>query len=108
MEFGNQYIRCEICGDAGHIARDCPNRNDKRRLEEHRRMNDEYTSFMSDLESGRVLGREAEETRFVGNGSQQQQQQQQQQQWQQPMNYYGYGQPMYGTMYGQQWMQGGY
>ena len=24
------------------------------------------------------------------------------------MNYYGYGQPMYGTMYGQQWMQGGY
>ena len=61
MEFGNGDIRCEICGDAGHIARDCPNRNDKRRLEEHRRMNEEYTSFISDLESGKVLGGEAEE-----------------------------------------------
>lgn len=37
------------------IARDCPNRNDKRRIMEYKRMNDEYISFMDDLGAGKVL-----------------------------------------------------
>lgn len=54
-DFGNEDIKCEICGDSGHIARDCPNRNDKRRIMEYKRMNDEYISFMDDLGAGKVL-----------------------------------------------------
>ena len=54
-DFSSSVIKCEICGDAGHIARDCPNRHDKRRIAEYKRMNDEYMDFMEDLGAGRVL-----------------------------------------------------
>lgn len=90
-DFGNEEIRCGICGDSGHIDRDCPNRNDHRRIKEYQRMNAEFTSFMDDLGSGKVLGTQ----------QQQQQQQQQQMAWNQQPTYGGYP-------YMQQWQQPGY
>ena len=96
-DFGNEDIRCEICGDSGHIARDCPNRNDHRRIKEYQRLNEEYTSFMDDLGSGRVLGNQ-----------QQQQQQMQQQQMQQQMAWNQQQQAYGGYPYMQQWQQPGY
>ena len=95
-DFGNENIHCEICGDSGHIARDCPNRNDKRRIQEYKRMNDDYKSFMDDLGSGKVLGTQDQQTQ------QAQQAQQAPQAWPQPGAYYGYAQPGYAQpMYGQ-------
>ena len=48
----NEEIRCEICGDAGHIARDCPNRHDHRLINERKRDQESFDRFMNSLNAG--------------------------------------------------------
>lgn len=48
---------CAICGETSHLTRDCPQRHDKKKMEESRQRDHAYLEFMDELE-GRKRGEE--------------------------------------------------
>ena len=46
---------CAICGETSHLTRDCPQRHDKKKMEESRQRDHAYLEFMDELE-GRKRG----------------------------------------------------
>ena len=49
---------CAICGETSHLTRDCPQRHDKKKMEESRQRDHAYLEFMDELE-GRKRGEKA-------------------------------------------------
>ena len=41
---------CAICGETSHLTRDCPQRHDKKKMEESRQRDHAYLEFMDELE----------------------------------------------------------
>ena len=62
---------CAICGETSHLTRDCPQRHDKKKMEESRQRDHAYLEFMDELE-GRKRGEEksvkGSERRLPGAG----------------------------------------
>ena len=51
---------CAICGETSHLTRDCPQRHDKKKMEESRQRDHAYLEFMDELE-----GRKRDEEKAV-------------------------------------------
>ena len=49
---------CAICGETSHLTRDCPQRHDKKKMEESRQRAHAYLEFMDELD-GRKRGEKA-------------------------------------------------
>lgn len=43
-------VTCSICGETSHLARDCPLRHDRKKVEESRKRDQAYLEFMSELD----------------------------------------------------------
>ena len=45
---------CAICGETSHLTRDCPQRHDRKKMEESRQRDHAYLQFMEELEGKAV------------------------------------------------------
>ena len=43
-------MTCAICGETSHLTRDCPQRHDRKKVEESRQRDHAYLQFMEELE----------------------------------------------------------
>ena len=47
-------MTCAICGETSHLTRDCPQRHDRKKVEESRQRDHAYLQFMEELEGRSV------------------------------------------------------
>lgn len=45
---------CSICGETSHLTRDCPERHNKKKVEESRKRDQAYLEFMNELDGGGI------------------------------------------------------
>ena len=57
-------VTCSICGETSHLARDCPLRHDRKKVEESRKRDQAYLEFMSELD-GEPMPRKREKKEAI-------------------------------------------
>ena len=49
-------LLCRICGETSHLTKDCPQRHDKKKVENMKRRENAYLEFIEHLEGKSRLG----------------------------------------------------